>query len=457
MWPGDKVVKMLADFYRDGVHAATLKKIMRLLDSYAKTPAGEVVYGHIEQMLHAFESEEDDKQQLLCSMMRMVLDAFSTHLDPDSGLFTHIRTLQTRLTPPLNLTELNALNEYMEFTADEITRFSMGSSAAMTEAMKPLFDAFSNRESVTAEGSSQAEDRRAHGRRRLDLNAEDNVHYLKRRAQLTPADPASGEFVAVAGGPLDFRQEISESVAQSEEFGALLEIELSTLRQLDNLEDFEARKRAVTRELETVLQRHRQLTGQFGKVNSILNQVVGDSERLNQELDRVTRLSLTDELTGLPNRRAFVSRLHEEVSRVQRYGHDLAIAIIDLDDFKLINDSLGHPAGDAVLETYASKVLVHFREHDLVARYGGEEFAVIFPNTQTAGAQRALHKIQAHAATTRCHFDGQHIALPTFSAGLATYHAGESMDALIKRADEALYQAKEQGRNQVVTAAMANS
>jgi diguanylate cyclase (GGDEF)-like protein len=125
---------------------------------------------------------------------------------------------------------------------------------------------------------------------------------------------------------------------------------------------------------------------------------------------------------------------------------------MDLDDFKPINDNYGHPAGDAVLNTYAKKVLTSFRQHDMVARYGGEEFAVIFPNTESLGALRALEKVQQRAAETICVHDKGSIPLPTFSAGLAVYHQGETMDALIKRADNALYRAKDQGRNCIVTA-----
>jgi len=448
---------MLADFYRDGVRASTLKKLLRLLDGYAKTPAGEVGYGHIEQILHAFENEQYDKEQALCGMIRMMLDAFSTHLDPDSGLYAHIKILQTRLTPPLSLAEINALNDYMEFTSDEVTQFDLTENTAIAQTMQPLFNAFAKRDNPgNPDVASIEEINRRQSRRRQDgRRIDDNVHYLKRR-ELSPISPVDERAELIsrnlshAQAPV-LQQDIETSVAQSEAFVEVLQGSLDRLKNADKQQDFEHQRLVILQELETVISQHSEITGQFVKVSYYLSQVQNDSDRLNEELHRVTKLSLTDELTGLPNRRAFITRLHEEVSRVQRYGHELAIALLDLDYFKMINDTYGHPAGDAVLVQYADSVLNRLREHDMLARYGGEEFAIIFPNTEAGGAVRALENIQQTVAEFQCEFEQKTVPLPTFSCGLAIYEPGESMDSLIKRADQALYRAKKNGRNQVVT------
>ncbi|MDH5377758.1 MAG: GGDEF domain-containing protein, partial [Gammaproteobacteria bacterium] len=263
-------------------------------------------------------------------------------------------------------------------------------------------------------------------------------------------DAAVSQVAGVAH-PLDdvSQAEITQSLAKTEEFGALLESGLANLRTVQDEGQFSKRKGEVLGELEKLLKSHRHLTSHFDKMVNYLSSIQTDSERLSEELSRVTMLSLTDELTGLPNRRAFIQRLRDEVARVQRYGHTLSLAIIDLDDFKPINDTYGHPAGDAVLNTYAKDVLTTFRRHDMVARYGGEEFALIFPYTETQGALQALKKIQSLAVATACRLEKTAIPLPTFSAGLAVYHRGESVDSLIKRADSALYSAKDLGRNRI--------
>ena len=174
-----------------------------------------------------------------------------------------------------------------------------------------------------------------------------------------------------------------------------------------------------------------------------------DSRQLNDELTRVHLLSLTDELTELPNRRAFMRRLEDEVGRVQRYGSPLPVVLIDIDHFKTINDKYGHNSGDSVLTTYAKQVLSIFRHHDLVARYGGEEFAIVLPNTDQEGAIRALAKVQRKASECTFTHEGQTTPLPTFSAGIALHIEGESPTDVIKRADRALYEAKRLGRNRI--------
>ncbi len=173
-------------------------------------------------------------------------------------------------------------------------------------------------------------------------------------------------------------------------------------------------------------------------------------KELWNELERVRYLSLTDDYTGLPNRRAFLEKLNEEVGRAQRYDVQFALTLIDLDNFKAVNDLYGHAAGDKVLCCYATNVLSEIRYHDVVARYGGEEFAVMFPNTDKEGALKALKNVRKRAAMTSCEVKaGKLIPAPTFSAGLTVYMPGEPAEMLITRADKALYRAKALGRDRV--------
>jgi diguanylate cyclase (GGDEF)-like protein len=163
------------------------------------------------------------------------------------------------------------------------------------------------------------------------------------------------------------------------------------------------------------------------------------------ELDR---LVATDPLTGLANRRAFTARLNGEVERARRHGHTLSLAIMDLDDFKTVNDTLGHQAGDAVLVEVGSRLAATCRAGELVARIGGEEFAWILPQIDTAGAVRAVERARAELARIR--LDG--IDGVGCSAGVSDMSSAADAEELQRLADRALYSAKRAGRDRVHSA-----
>lgn len=244
-------------------------------------------------------------------------------------------------------------------------------------------------------------------------------------------------------------QGIREAIVQNRDFGALLKVELSALRHAQKEEDVRALHRTLIDGLEELINSQRLLETKLNRTGDYLSLVKADGEHLRSELQKVRLLSLTDEFTGLPNRRAFMRNLQEEIGRVQRYGAPLALALIDLDEFKRINDTHGHNGGDEVLRCYAAEVLSVLRRHDVVARYGGEEFAVMLPNTLENGAFAAINKARQRSQEVHCDIGGKAIPLPSFSAGIAMYREGESPTDLIERADRALYAAKSLGRNRI--------
>lgn len=173
------------------------------------------------------------------------------------------------------------------------------------------------------------------------------------------------------------------------------------------------------------------------------------TERKARE-DELVQQATTDPLTGLANRRRFMLEAEHELARVQRYNHgESTLLMIDLDHFKDINDNYGHSAGDAVLLHLADLLRHNLRALDLAGRYGGEEFVILLPSTSADEGWRLAERLRLALANSPTDFEGLSIAV-TMSIGLTTLRAGDrSMAAVIERADEALYSAKEGGRNRV--------
>lgn len=198
--------------------------------------------------------------------------------------------------------------------------------------------------------------------------------------------------------------------------------------------------------------------GEVGALTTVFNHMVARLREGRQALDRTNaelvaknaeleRLSVTDGLTGLTNHRALMMRLGAEAVRSQRTDRPFAFLMADVDHFKQYNDELGHPAGDEVLKRIAAMLNEATRDVDCVARYGGEEFALLLPETDTVGAMEVAERIRSRVEAAE--FPGRHI---TLSIGLAEFPKDSAEPAdIIALADQALYAAKEAGRNRVVS------
>ena len=192
-------------------------------------------------------------------------------------------------------------------------------------------------------------------------------------------------------------------------------------------------------------------SGELSQLAGVFNDMV---RRLRDGRSELERLSVTDELTGLSNRRRLMAELDREVRRSDRHGHPFAVLMLDVDRFKQFNDTFGHQAGDAVLKRLARILRDSTRDVDTVARYGGEEFMVILPETAGAVAARVAERIRSRAEGDRFRPPDKTLELAvTVSVGFAIFpeHA-KAPETLIEAADQALYKSKEAGRNRVTAA-----
>lgn len=167
---------------------------------------------------------------------------------------------------------------------------------------------------------------------------------------------------------------------------------------------------------------------------------------LQEEMAETRQLLNEDSLTGTLNRRGLDQTLAREIARAHRGDGTLSIGMLDLDFFKKVNDDYGHEAGDQMLVHFSSLIKSVMRKSDALVRYGGEEFTVILPDTDARGAHFVLGRLQQLMSKTPMNYEGRQINT-TFSAGIATLRADENGHALLRRADEALYSAKNSGRN----------
>ncbi|MEE9422444.1 MAG: GGDEF domain-containing protein [Gammaproteobacteria bacterium] len=490
----------------DGVEVAGVNKVLRLLDALRHSQTGNVIYRQVERLLDDMATTQLTTERAYVTAVNQLLNAYISHLHNGSPLQIQVRLLQTRLLPPMTAADMITLRDYVDLYARQIEALQTLDVDLFKDAINPLLESFGIIDSPARTDSESRADFVEDVVEDIPSNKtekpEQIVHHSPAVEPVVEIDESTWPFTRGdkkideeqsektekkgSGTPINSQQKINspdwedleaqsepaafspesrplgiksvqaglatqvlETIASNEEFGVLLEVVLAELRQSEERNDIEDLRWTLIREVDKLLQAHNLLAEQLDTTHHYLEQTEYNSRQLSDELNRARMLSMTDELTNLPNRRAFLQRLEDEVARVQRYGFPLSMALIDLDHFKQVNDKYGHAAGDEVLEGYSKNILSIFRHHDLVARYGGEEFAVLLPNTDAEGSMRALNKVRNRAGETYWQVNGDKFKMPTFSAGVSIYKAGETASSFIERADKALYRAKRTGRNRV--------
>jgi diguanylate cyclase len=187
------------------------------------------------------------------------------------------------------------------------------------------------------------------------------------------------------------------------------------------------------------------------KISSWRNRLFKQRTELKAALEQVQQLATHDSLTGLHNRRHMQDKLENAVMRFERYGERFTVVLIDLDHFKQVNDRHGHRVGDDALSAFAATALAVLRDTDIIARWGGEEFLILMPNTCLEKPPVALERLRT--ALIDCTLSASVPTLRiTFSAGVAVHDSITTLSQTIERADQALYEAKNTGRDRVVIA-----
>lgn len=223
------------------------------------------------------------------------------------------------------------------------------------------------------------------------------------------------------------------------------------IEQADSLESLAGTVREMVEESRSVqglvAQTQARLTLEHDRAAALTQRV----DELEGELRRLSNEVHTDQLTQVANRRGLIQAFGIEQARSERESTRIALALLDIDNFKKLNDSLGHHAGDIALKSLAERAQASLRPGDMVARYGGEEFVLMLPDTPLDEAQAVLVRLQRSLSAALFNHEGKDVFV-TFSAGVTLYRPGETLEAALDRADVALYEAKHTGKNRACVA-----
>lgn len=210
----------------------------------------------------------------------------------------------------------------------------------------------------------------------------------------------------------------------------------------------------VKRLVESLAVATQQVKAETANLEKQLNESVNEVKKLKERLESLRAMVNTDALTKLANRKAFDEEIDQACANADKTGQSLSVALIDIDHFKMFNDTWGHQTGDQVIKFVASTIRQFSPPPRLAARYGGEEFSIVFPTEDAAKAEEVMNELLEEIANRklRRRSSNDDLGQITVSAGLAQRKLGETAESFIERADKALYGSKRTGRNKVTNA-----
>lgn len=246
-------------------------------------------------------------------------------------------------------------------------------------------------------------------------------------------------------------QELGELGQHTDRFSDSVGRYAEVIEQADTLESLAGVVREMVEESRSVQSLVQQTQGRLRDEHDRASQLAERVEALEDELRKLSNEVQTDQLTQVANRRGLIATFETERAKLEREPRPLALALLDIDNFKKLNDSLGHAAGDEALKSLAARVSGMLRPGDKVGRWGGEEFVLILPEAPLEEAQAVLLRLQRSLSASLFMHEGRDVFV-TFSAGVTLYRQGETLEHALDRADEALYEAKRTGKNRACVA-----
>ena len=271
--------------------------------------------------------------------------------------------------------------------------------------------------------------------------------------QVTDRLKAMDDFLQTESKQLDIADQ------QGQAFDQKFSDNVSDIRQtISDAHDLDELKQTVTLRLDTIAehiqlyrdsesQRLKQSQGKLESMHSRMKTLELETIKLRKVVIEKNRQAMFDTLTGIPNRLSYEQKIAEEIARWKRFSKPLSLAIWDIDFFKKVNDTYGHKAGDKVLKTVAQLLSKRIRQTDFLARYGGEEFVMLLPGTDEQESLGLLNSLRIEVEQCGFHYHGNAVTI-TASCGISSFRQGDTAAAVFERADQALYQSKEKGRNQ---------
>ena len=395
--------------------STVLARVQHQLEGLKKTSDGTLLYGLIERGLHRYESRGQIERALI-SFIHTVLRKYSQDPKADPVTRFKARVIQQRLVLQLAPADARAAPVPPALSASEAIAVNNPAPASVVfTAPTPL--------------SPQ-----------LPSLAQPPV--AMQQKQVAPAPSPTEAPTVNALTPRVAADDRGFDRLLAENRGLLKRIGEQGLNGGD-LKDIEG---LLLTGIEQLIDGHQQLGANLQRASEYLRIIQTDRQQLQRQLHQVRSQSLIDDVTGLPNRAALMRSLAAEIGRARRYATPLTVALLDIDGFADIEANLGRDASEQVLLAYSDQLLSQFRAYDIVSRYGDDAFAILFPNTDAAGAQRALEKLRAQAATMRIALGGNTQALPSFCAVVAPYVGNEKPAALLRRAGQSLAERLTQGR-----------
>ncbi len=242
---------------------------------------------------------------------------------------------------------------------------------------------------------------------------------------------------------------ISGLLHSSGDFDSGLDDCVDRLQKAKTLSEVQEIREALLKQAQGLQVRTRQMVEDVRMAQTQVDDANKKVESLKQQMEKVKQEIIIDPLTRTYNRRAYDEKIKQEIMGFQRYSRPTALAIVDIDHFKNVNDTYGHRTGDGVLRILSGVMKKEIREIDVLARYGGEEFALILPHTSYEQALDVTERIRRKVEESRFTYKGKPFSV-TISIGVGTLKAEDTLETYVERVDQALYRAKNSGRNRVV-------